>query len=236
MEKIQKLLNHNRPLIKICGNKFYEEVLKVAKYNPDFMGWIFSPYSPRKIDIEDALKQLIYLKEKSYNILTVAVFSGNSIDEIIKIVKYLNQYKCLDLIQITEESHFINNLRMNLDKNDIYIPVIPVIRPQQIITEQIFLPFEPSLFYILDRFDPEKKGGTGKQIPSEYFNKPITKPYLIAGGINPNNVIEILTYSKAKGIDLSSGIEDQPGIKNEKKLEELFLKVRNFKIPDDEYP
>lgn len=236
MDTIQKLLNHNRPLIKICGNKFKEEVLKVANYKPDFMGWIFSPYSSRKIEVEDALRQLILLKEINHDILSVAVFSGNSINEILHVVKYLNQYKCLDFIQVTEDKDFIKNLRMNFEKNNISIPVIPVIRPQQRITDEMFLPLEPSLFYILDRFDPEKRGGTGKKIPPEYFRNPITKPFLIAGGINPGNVIEILTYSKAKGIDLSSGIEDQPGIKNEKKLEELFFKVSNFKIPDGEYP
>lgn len=230
------LFKKDRPLVKICGNKLHEEVLKVAKFKPDFMGWIFSPYSPRKVGFEDALKQILMVKETYSDILTVAVFSGNTISEILSIVKNFYSYNCLDLIQVTENSHFITELRRNLEQNNIFIPVIPVIRPQATITEEIFTSYEPSLLYILDRFDPEKRGGTGKTIPKEYFRHTVKKTYLIAGGVNPENVLEVLQYSKARGIDLSSGIEDMPGIKNEKKLEELFFKIQTFKIADVEYP
>ncbi len=232
MGSLQTLLNRNVPLVKICGNKFESEVLKVASFKPDFMGWIFSPFSPRKIELKDAIKQFYTIKEKHNEILTVAVFSGNPMNEILHIVKSLNEFNCIDLIQVTEDSTFIKNLKMELEKHDLSIPVVPVIRPQAIITEDIFSPFEPSQLYILDRFDPEKRGGTGKQIPPEYFKNSIKKNFLVAGGINSSNVLEILQYSKAMGVDLSSGVEDSPGIKNEKKLEELFFKVKNFKILD----
>jgi phosphoribosylanthranilate isomerase len=56
----------------------------------------------------------------------------------------------------------------------------------------------------------------------------ITKPYLVAGSININNVDEILKF-KPTGIDISSGLEDSRGVKSEKKIIEFLNKVKNGK-------
>jgi len=229
--KFHRLLNKKSPIVKICGNKIFSESIKVASFGPDLMGWIFSPYSPRQISIEKAPLIIKNIQKEYPHIFHVGVFSGNPIYEILQIVIILKEKSNgLDLIQVTENSGFIQRLRDVLLKKEIDLPVIPVIRPQEPITEEMFFPTAPSLFWIIDRFDPQKKGGTGKTIPTDFFKNKVNKPFLIAGGINPDNVIDFLKISKAKGVDISSGLEDSPGIKNEGKLIKLFEKINNYEL------
>lgn len=226
---LHKLLNKNKPIVKICGNKITSEAFKVASYKPDMMGWIFSPFSPRRISIEKAPKIIKNIQREYPEIFHVGVFSGNPIYEIVNIIKILNEKAYgLDFIQVLEGSGFIWRLRSVLQQEHIFVPVIPVIRPQGPITEDLFFPTDPSLFWILDRFDPNLKGGTGKTIPEDYFKRKIRKLFLIAGGINPDNVQEYLKLTGARGVDISSGLEDSPGIKNEEKIKKLFKKIQEF--------
>ena len=57
-------------------------------------------------------------------------------------------------------------------------------------------------------------------------NKNIEKPWFISGGINKNNINELLENLNPYGIDISSGVEDQPGIKNTNKIKEI-VKIVN---------
>ncbi|MBW7857037.1 MAG: hypothetical protein H3C43_01750, partial [Leptonema sp. (in: Bacteria)] len=100
-------------------------------------------------------------------------------------------------------------------------PVIPVIRPTQKLSNTDFEPTAPSAFYILDKFDATAKGGTGKQIDADFF-APVRFQFLVAGGINPTNALNIVKLSGAIGIDLSSGVESEPGKKDKAKIEQLF--------------
>ncbi|MFN3605189.1 MAG: phosphoribosylanthranilate isomerase [Leptonema sp. (in: bacteria)] len=225
-DHLQKKISKKIPLVKICGNLYLEEALKVAQFEPDFMGWIFSPFSPRKIRISEAKKIILEIKNRYSKIYHVGVFAGNPISEILDILANMNlDVKCLDFLQVLEEDDTIPNLRSSLEGQNLKIPVIPVIRPKGILTEDIFRKTEPSLFWILDRFDPNLKGGTGKTIPEEFFKEKISKPYLIAGGIQPQNALKMIKISNAIGMDISSGVEKAPGIKDETKLKELFDKI-----------
>ena len=70
-------------------------------------------------------------------------------------------------------------------------------------------------------------GGTGKQIPESLLRERAGDiPLWLAGGINPDNVSELVSKFSPELIDVSSGIEDAPGIKNHEKMRELFAKLR----------
>ena len=70
-------------------------------------------------------------------------------------------------------------------------------------------------------------GGTGKQIPESLLREKAGDiPLWLAGGINPENVSELVNKFSPELIDVSSGIEDAPGIKNAEKMRELFAKLR----------
>ena len=68
----------------------------------------------------------------------------------------------------------------------------------------------------------ELPGGNAKSFNwSILKDKNITKPWFISGGINKNNINELLKNLTPYGVDISSGVEDQPGIKSIKKIKEI---------------
>ena len=70
-------------------------------------------------------------------------------------------------------------------------------------------------------------GGTGKQIPESLLREKAGDiPLWLAGGINPENVSELVSKFSPELIDVSSGVEDAPGIKNADKMKDLFAKLR----------
>ena len=85
-------------------------------------------------------------------------------------------------------------------------------------------PFEDFVDAILlDSWNKETYGGSGKKINSTYLkNLQFSKPWWLAGGISIEWIDEILTDIKPDGIDISSSIEISPGLKDIKKTEELF--------------
>ena len=69
-------------------------------------------------------------------------------------------------------------------------------------------------------------GGTGKTIPeSLLLEKAGDLPLWLAGGINPENAATLINKFQPELIDVSSGVEDAPGIKNSEKLQKLFAEI-----------
>ena len=85
-------------------------------------------------------------------------------------------------------------------------------------------PFEDFVDAILlDSWNKETYGGSGKKINSIYLkNLQFSKPWWLAGGISIEWIDEILTDFKPDGLDISSSIEISPGLKDIKKIEDLF--------------
>ena len=79
---------------------------------------------------------------------------------------------------------------------------------------------------LLDASDPVKRGGTGRTIDwSSARAAASRRPVLLAGGLTPANVAEALSIVNPYGIDVSSGIEASPGVKDHDKMRALFAAV-----------
>ena len=77
--------------------------------------------------------------------------------------------------------------------------------------------------FLIDAYDPQRTGGTGQTVDwrlLQDFQCP--QPWLLAGGIRPENVAQALQQISPDGIDLSSGVESSPGIKDLEKVHQLF--------------
>jgi phosphoribosylanthranilate isomerase len=76
---------------------------------------------------------------------------------------------------------------------------------------------------LLDAHDPDRRGGTGRTI--DWAAAAVvaqSRPILLAGGIAPGNVAEAVARVRPFGIDVSSGVEQSPGIKDHDKIQALF--------------
>ena len=82
---------------------------------------------------------------------------------------------------------------------------------------------------LLDSYSKDKFGGTGKVFDWSYLKgKDFNKTYLIAGGLNPNNVEQVLSETSCSGLDVSSGVESSPGSKDSVKMKRFIEVARNF--------
>jgi phosphoribosylanthranilate isomerase len=84
-------------------------------------------------------------------------------------------------------------------------------------------------FFLLDTFHPEKFGGTGETGDWEKFSrhqaKSADKTWILSGGLNPDNIGAALRQSGAHFVDVNSGVESAPGVKDQEKLKRFVVRL-----------
>lgn len=86
---------------------------------------------------------------------------------------------------------------------------------------------------LIDAFHRDVYGGTGKTADWQRFADFATlyahKQFILAGGLNPENIVEAIASTGTDFVDVNSGVESEPGVKNENKLAALFENIRNHR-------
>ena len=206
-------------LVKICGLTSEEQALEVAKLGAHAIGIISVEDSPRYISA-DIKKKIFKALESFYpKIERVSVVQNCPIDLIIK--NFLGD-PSETIIQLhgDENIDYCKKLREK-------VPNIGIWKAFRIRTENDLDNIKPFVDFVdsilLDSWNKETYGGSGKKIKSTYLkNLQFNKPWWLAGGISIDWIDEILTDIKPDGLDISSSIEISPGLKDIKKTEELF--------------
>ncbi len=213
------------PLVKICGLTSEEQALQIAKLGAHAIGIISVEESPRYISAE-IKKKIFKTVERLYpNIERVSVVQNCPIDLIIK--NFLgNPSETIIQLHGDEDIDYCKNIREK-------IPNIGLWKAFRIKTEKDIdkiKPFEDIVDAILlDSWNKETYGGSGKKIKSTYLkNLQFSKPWWLAGGISIEWIDEILTEIKPDGLDISSSIEISPGLKDIKKTEEFFKFLKRY--------
>jgi len=207
-------------IIKICGIKNEETLICCEKNNVNFFGMIFYPRSPRNISLENA--SILQKRSKKLNIKGVGVFVNKNINELEEIIKNLK----LRFIQLhgTEDEAYINNLK----KYDVkIIKSISISKKSDLSVVNKY----QSVDYFLFDYKPlkdELPGGNSKSFDWNILNHLETnKPWFLSGGINANNIKQILDDINPFGIDLSSGVEKELGIKDNHIINNFISKLKN---------
>jgi len=212
-----------KTLIKICGLTSEEQALQVAKFGAHAIGIISVKESPRYISAE-VKKKIFQTLERLYpKIERVSVVQNCPIDLIIK--NFLGK-PSETIIQLhgDEDIDYCKKIREE-------IPNIGLWKAFRIKTEKDIdqiKPFEEIVDAILlDSWNKETYGGSGKKIKSTYLkNLQFSKPWWLAGGISIEWIDEILTNIKPDGLDISSSIEINPGIKNLDATKDLIYRIK----------
>ena len=200
------------PKVKICGMTDAETIQTAIQYKVDYLGFVFYKKSPRNLNIEKA-KQLT--KNIPTNVKRVAVLVNEG-DEFIEQIK-----SSFDYLQLhgDEDLKRIKEIKDKFNKK-----IIKAIKIADEKSAKTFSTFEEQVdMLLLDSPAMEKTAKFDWQILTKLK---ITKPYLVAGSININNVDEILKYNPS-GIDISAGVESSPGIKSNEKIIEFLDKVKS---------
>ncbi len=202
-----------RTRVKICGLTTLEHARYASGAMADFLGYIFYEKSPRYIDPAAAAAIITWVEGPE----NVGVFVNQSIDDVNDIARLTG----IDYIQLHgDESPEYCQL---MEK-----PIIKAFRINENDTAGTLLerigPYRNTVDYFLfDAYTPELYGGSGKSFNWDIlagFDSP--KPYLLAGGLSEFNIREAVEEVRPFGLDISSGLEEEPGIKSFEKMETFF--------------
>lgn len=200
--------------IKVCGITRLEDAAKCLDLGVDFIGFIFAP-SPRLITTKKAKTISDFIGSRA---IKVGVFTQES-DEVFKIVKDCS----LDLVQLHGDQSEEFAQRIGADR------VIRVGRISDQESIKTLITYQAARYYLLDTYKKDMAGGTGKIWDWTMLSgmKVLDKPVLLSGGLNPDNISQAIITTHPFGVDVSSGVESSPGIKDHLLLERLVQNVAN---------
>lgn len=200
--------------IKICGITNDEDALKAAALGAWALGFIFYKQSPRHIGAFKARKIIhrlppfvtpvgVFVNHKEGAVKDIANFCGLRTlqfhgDETPEYCRRFPDYKVIKAFRVSKDY-------------DVGI-----------------LKQYPVSAFLFDTFTEAIYGGTGKPFPWDLIKKAkdFGVPIILSGGLNPDNILEAVEAVRPYAVDVNSGVEESPGIKNEKLLKELFLKTQ----------
>lgn len=199
--------------IKICGITRRADAELSCELGATAIGFIFWPQSPRFIDPHRARA---ISRELPPDVAAVGVFVNQSIEYVRGVSALVH----LGAIQLhgDEPAGYIDQLR---DR------VIRAIGLDGVSTEATVSRLPPQTTVLLDAHDPHQRGGTGKRIDWDAAKRIARqRRTILSGGLAPENVRAAIEHVRPYGVDVSSGVEAGPGIKDPEKLRAFFAAVR----------
>ena len=189
--------------VKVCGITNAEDALAAVELGADALGFVFAP-SPRQVTRQQVAD--IVAKLPPF-VCKVGVFADSSLQEVAETLQSCG----LDLAQLhgSETPGFCQALFPR------------VIKAFRVKDESVLdlLPRYKASAYLLDSYHEALKGGTGQSFNWEIARK--ARRYgriVLSGGLTPENVRQAITEVQPFAIDVSSGVESRPGVKDHAKL------------------
>jgi phosphoribosylanthranilate isomerase len=197
--------------IKICGITRVEDAREAVNLGAEFIGLNFYRPSPRYLETKVALE---ISRIVAGRVRIAGVFVNATREYIAQRLEALK----LDLIQLHGDE----------DEAMLGGWPVPVIRTLRLRPEQIdgAFPATRADFLLIDRFDPQLFGGTGQPLPYERLRGRDLSRVFISGGLTPANVADAVALNPY-AVDVASGVESAPGIKDHSKLRSFFLNANS---------
>jgi phosphoribosylanthranilate isomerase len=196
-------------IVKVCGLTRPEDAALAAELGATALGLIFWAGSPRAVTRDQARRVVQAAPE---GVMTVGVFVNPSRDEIEAVMDDVP----LGAIQLhgDEPASFVNALPWPVIKG----LGLPAEGPLPDLAE-----WDASVRLLLDAHDSVTRGGTGRT--ADWTRAALLarrRPLILAGGLHAGNVAAAMKQVRPGGIDVSSGVERAPGLKDEAKLRAFF--------------
>ena len=205
--------------VKICGICSRGDLEQICALEPDAIGFVFWPRAKRYVRPEQVAGWLRSIPEQ---IKKVGVFVEPPPSEVEAVAIACR----LDVVQI----HLISN-DWKIDRS-LFQGLETWLSPRmgEGVNRNILNAVNPEPSVLLaDSFDPNTIGGTGKLSSWERalaMKVAVGKPIMLAGGLNPENVSDAIAAVQPWGVDVSSGVEKEPGIKDLRKVKQFIERIR----------
>ena len=201
--------------VKICGITNIDDAVTAAELGVHALGFIFVKSSLRYITPSAARK---IIQDLPPFVVPVGVFADMTYKEILEIINQTS----IGCVQLHGEEM----------PNQLYQYPVPVVQSFRVDSG-----FDPEILrryqgpaYLLDTKVSGELGGTGQTFDWEIAVK--AKQYgriILAGGLNPQNIIEAVQRVQPYAVDVNSGVEERPGKKDHTKLNMLFEQLKQMK-------
>ncbi len=205
--------------IKFCGMTRREDVIAAADVGAGAVGFIFWPSSPRAVTPEQA-QALVRIVPPF--LATVGVFVDQAADDVRRIAQFVG----LSTVQLhgretpeyaaafEDHGHVIKAI----GERDEDLAVAAARWPEKIVL-------------LVDGIDPQRRGGTGTRADwSAAAALARARRVILAGGLRPDNVGEAVAQVQPYAVDVSSGVESKPGIKDHARMRAFADAVRSARI------
>ena len=203
----------------MCGTTRKKDADSAVSLGVDALGFIFAPKSPRYVTPEFAGELIEALPPF---ISRVGVFVDCELDQVKRTVARAG------LTQVQLHGKETVDYCRELKRWSRSLTVCKSFLVGTEVMDQSLTPYYGVIDCVLfDTYVKGKDGGTGQTFDWETLNrKSIDVPMILAGGLNPDNVGEAIKKTTPYAVDVNSGIEDRPGVKNHDLLARLIANVR----------
>jgi phosphoribosylanthranilate isomerase len=202
--------------VKICGITDKDDAFKAVKFGADALGFVFYKKSPRYVSPSRARNIIAILPPF---VTTVGIFVNERQGAINDITSFCG----LNAVQLSgdEDNHYCTRLKRG------NIKVIKGFRVDPAFNFDVIKKFNVDSI-LFDAYQENSFGGTGKTFNWELLKQANTKiPFILSGGLNHENIMDAIKTVKPYGVDVSSGVELEPGKKDHRKMESF---IKNAKL------
>lgn len=202
--------------VKICGIANESDLNEIAALKPDALGFVLWPTSPRAVKPEDLIR---WLPKVNTRAIKVGVFVDPDPCEAARIARAAG----LDVVQV-------HGGRVPAGFDIEGVRLWKAVHAGRMRVEESG-PRARVDAYVADTYSKKLPGGTGKTGDWEAVRalvRSTTTPVLLAGGLQVGNVREAIRVVNPWGVDVSSGVEEQPGKKDLRKVREFIQLCRTL--------
>ncbi|MEO6968970.1 MAG: phosphoribosylanthranilate isomerase [Rhodanobacteraceae bacterium] len=205
----------HRTRVKICGITRVEDALLACGLGADAIGMVMTPSSPRCMSIERARAIREALPAFVDAVMLTHDLPASRVREIIDAVRP-------DLVQFhgSEDAAFCESFGVR------YLKAIGMDGAADVRT---FVDAHPrAIGFVLDGHAAGAQGGQGRVFDWTRVPRDLDRPVILAGGLNADNVANAIRTVRPWAVDVASGVESAPGVKDHHKLRAFFAAINAF--------
>ena len=193
----------NRTRVKFCGMTRAGDVRLACELGIDALGFVLAPASPRclaPVDLPGLRAAVSPLVD------VVAVFMDPHASLVLDCIRRLRP----TLLQFhgSEEDSFCRSFGVP------YLRSVAMGEPGAPSDQVLRTRYPGAAGFLFDSHVPGEQGGTGQRFDWSRIPRDLGKPWLLAGGLTPENVFEAICGTRPWGVDVASGVEVEPGVKD----------------------
>jgi len=202
-----------RTRVKICGITRMEDALAAAQAGADALGFVFYAKSPRAVTPEAAREMALALPPFVSRV-------GLFVDAAPETVAAVLEVVALDLLQFHGDECPADCASFGRP----YLKAVPMAEGLDPLAYMDTYPHAAG--FLLDSHGNGKTGGTGQTFDWERIPRDLRHCLVLAGGLNPDNVAEAVRQVRPWAVDVSSGVEARPGIKDPARMQAFVNEVK----------